>query len=51
MDWREVQLERKDRGLSMVREAGDAIVAEGPSTMTMGGGQMHYDRWGSPDSS
>jgi beta-glucosidase len=34
-----VQFELKDRDLSMVTEAGDPIVAEGPYTITIGGGQ------------
>jgi beta-glucosidase len=34
-----VQFELKDRDLSMVTEAGDLIVAEGPYTITIGGGQ------------
>jgi beta-glucosidase len=34
-----IQFELKDRDLSMVTEAGDPIIAEGPYTITIGGGQ------------
>jgi beta-glucosidase len=34
-----VQFELKNRDLSMVTEAGDPIIAEGPYTITIGGGQ------------
>ncbi|MGB6159161.1 MAG: fibronectin type III-like domain-contianing protein, partial [Acidobacteriaceae bacterium] len=34
-----VEFELKNRDLSMVTEAGDPIIAEGPYTITIGGGQ------------
>jgi beta-glucosidase len=34
-----VEFELKGRDLSMVTEAGDPIIAEGPYTITIGGGQ------------
>jgi beta-glucosidase len=34
-----VQFELKDRDLSMVTETGDPVIAEGPYTITIGGGQ------------
>jgi beta-glucosidase len=34
-----VRFELKGRDLSMVTDAGDSIIAEGPYTITIGGGQ------------